>query len=389
MTRFTIDQARRLALAAQGFGMARPSGRIDSRHFRRVIDRIGVVQLDSVNVLARTHYLPFFSRLGAYDRDRLDSWIWGSGEMFEYWAHMASVVPVETHRLFRWRMEREGIWSAFEKVLEKRPDYLEAVLDEVRLRGPVRTSDLEDPGNKRGVDSMWNWSEGKMALEWWFFKGALSVPARPNFVRLYDVAERVLPREHLEAPTPPEDEARAELLVRVAGSLGIGTASDLADYYRMSHVGPLLDRLVKEGRLVEVQVDGWRQKAYVLPEATVPRRVAPTALLSPFDNLVFNRDRVERLWDFFYRIEIYVPAPKRVYGYYVLPFMHEGRLVGRVDLKSDRANGSLLVRGAYGEDGIDRVAVGRALRGELESMASWLGLSGVVVEEKGDLAPHL
>lgn len=389
MTVIAADQARRLALAAQGFNGARPPGRVDVRHFRKVIDTIGVVQLDSVNVLARTHYLPFFSRLGPYERRRLDDWIWGSGEMLEYWAHMASVVPVENHRLFRWRMENEGIWRVFQKVLEKKPDYLELILAEVRERGPLQTSDLTDPGHKHGDDPMWNWSEGKAALEWWFFKGELATAARPNFVRIYDVKERVIPREVLDTPTPPEEEAKAELLVMSARALGIGTAADLADYYRMRHVGKLLERLVTEGRLRKVQVQGWRQPAYMHPDTVIPRRVSATALLSPFDNLVFNRDRVERLWDFHYRIEIYTPAPKRVYGYYVLPFLLDGHLVGRVDLKADRANRALLVRGAYGEPGIDRVAVGRALRQELESMAVWLDLDDVVVDDRGDLAKVL
>lgn len=389
MTRLTADEARRLALAAQGFNGARPAGRIDTRHFRKLIDTIGVVQLDSVNVLVRTHYLPFFSRLGPYDRKRLDDWVWGSGEMFEYWAHMASVVPSETHRLFRWRMDNEGIWRVFQKVLEKKPDYLDLVLEEVRRRGPLQTSDLEDPGQKRGQDSMWNWSEGKAALEWWFFKGKLATAARPNFVRIYDVAERVIPARHLEAPTPPEDQAKAELLVMSAKALGIGTAADLADYYRMRHTATLLADLVKTGRLLQVEVEGWRRPAYMHPDTVIPRKASGTALLSPFDNLVFNRERVERIFDFHYRIEIYTPAPKRVYGYYVLPFLHEGRLVGRVDLKADRANRALLVRGAYGEPGVDRVAVGRALGAELERMARWLDLDDVVVSDRGDLAPAL
>ncbi len=389
MTRLTADQARRIALAAQGFNGAPPSGKVDTRHFRKVVDRIGVVQLDSVNVFSRTHYLPFFSRLGPYDRERLDGWLWGSGEMFEYWAHMASVVPTDTHRLFRWRMEKEGIWRVFQKVLDKKPDYLDLVLEEVRQRGPLQTSDLEDPGHKRGDDSMWNWSEGKAALEWWFVKGEVSTAARPNFVRLYDITERVIPAQHLEVPTLPEEEAKAELLMMSARSLGVGTAGDLADYYRLTHIGPILQRLVDDGRLQEVEVAGWGRPAYILPETKIPRKASGTALLSPFDNLVFRRDRMERIWDFHYRIEIYTPAPKRVYGYYVLPFLLDGQLVGRVDLKTDRQGRALLIRGAFGEPDVDRAAVGRALRIELDSVASWLGLDDVVVSPNGDLAPWI
>lgn len=389
MGRLTADQARRIALAAQGFNRPRPTGRVDVRHLRTVVDTIGVVQLDSVNVFSRTHYLPFFSRLGPYDRERLDAWLWSSGEMFEYWAHMASLVPTPTHQFFRWRMDREGIWNVFQKILDKRPDYLDMVLEEVRQRGPLQTSDLEDPGAKRGEGAMWNWSEGKTALEWLFMKGEVTTAARPNFVRLYDLTERVIPAPHLEAPTVPEDEAKAELLVMSARSLGIGTAGDLADYYRLTHVGPILRRLVDSGRLEEVEVVGWGKPAFVHPEASLPRRAAGTALLSPFDNLVFRRERMERIWDFHYRIEIYTPAPKRVYGYYVLPFLMDGALVGRVDLKTDRKDRALLVRGAFAEPGVDRVAVGKALRSELESVATWLDLDDIVVSPNGDLAPHV
>ena len=386
MRRLTPEQAKRYALGAQGFTQQRLAGKVDVRHYRRLLERIGVVQLDSVNVFARTHYLPFFSRLGPYDRAHLDRWLWGSREMFEYWAHMASVVPAPTHRLFRWRMAKERIWKVFQQVLDERPDYLDGVLDQVRQRGPIQTSDLEDPGTKWGNDTMWNWNEGKMALEYLFIKGHVSTAARPNFTRMYDLTERVIPAEHLGAPTPADDEAIAELLMMSARSLGVGTAADLADYYRLTHIGPALKRLVDSGSLQEVEVVGWNRPAYLHPEATLPRDKVGTALLSPFDNLVFFRDRVERLWDFHYRIEIYTPAPKRIYGYYVLPFLLDGDLVGRVDLKTDRESGVLRVRGAFAEPGVDRVAVGRALARELELTASWLGLDEIEISRNGDLA---
>lgn len=399
MRRLTRDQAKRYALAAQGFTDGRPAGKVDVRHYRRALDRIGVVQLDSVNVFSRTHFLPFFSRLGAYDRDHLDRWIWSSGEMFEYWAHMASVVPTSTHRLFRWRMERAGVWSGFQKVLDGKPDYVERVLDQVGERGPLQSSDLEDPGEKSdGV--MWNWSIGKMALEYLFVKGIVTTAARPNFTRLYDLTERVIPAQHLAVPTPSEEDALSELLLRSARSLGVGTAADIADYYRIKlppGAGPrwspparqLLDRLVTAGQLEQVEVEGWNKPAYLHPGARLPRRATGAALLSPFDNLIFYRERVERLWDFHYRIEIYTPEPKRVYGYYVLPFLLDGDLVGRVDLKTDRQARALHVKGAFAEPVVDRVAVGRALRHELELVATWLDLDDVVVYDNGDLSPHL
>jgi uncharacterized protein YcaQ len=390
MRRVTIAQARRYALAAQGLGTARPSGRVDVRHFRRVIARVGVVQLDSVNVFSRTHYLPFFSRLGAYERGALDSWLWGSGEVFEYWGHMASVLPIDLYPMFRWRMDRGWIWSPAEQLLADEPGYLDSVLDQVHSRGPLQTSDLDDPG-KRGSNGMWDWSNGKIALEMLFVQGKVAAAARPNFVRMYDVAERVIAAEHLGAPIPEPAEAQSELLRRSARALGIATAEDLADYFRirMPQARPLIERLASRGELIEVEIPGWDRVAYLHPEATLPRRVEGRALLSPFDNLIWYRDRVERLWDFFYRIEIYVPEPKRVHGYYVLPFLLDGALVARVDLKTDRKAGALLVRGAFAEPGVDGARVGRELRAELEEVASWLGLSEVRVAANGDLAARL
>ena len=350
-----------------------------------------MIQLDSVNVFSRTHYLPFFSRLGAYDRSALDQWFWRSREMFEYWGHMASVLPVADHPLFRWRMERSN-WDRAEQLVANRPGYLEGVLEEVRQRGPLQTSDLDDPGEKdRTSNPMWNWSDGKVALEMLFVKGKVAAADRRNFVRLYDLAERVIPTAHFEAQAVPREEAQLTLLERSARALGVGTHDDLADYYRirMPEARPLLKRLVAEGRLVEVEVPSWDRPALLHPEAKLPRSVSGRALLSPFDNLVWYRDRVERLWDFFYRIEIYVPEHKRIHGYYVLPFLLDGDLVARVDLKTDRTEGSLLVKGAFAEPGVDKVRVGRELSEELGLVAAWLGLGKVDVSKNGDLAGFL
>jgi len=391
MRRISIDQARRYALAAQGFTEPRPSGRVDVRHFRRVLDRVLVIQLDSVNVFSRTHYMPFFSRLGAYDRVALDRWLWQSGEMFEYWGHMASLLPVADHRLFRWRMERYN-WDRAEELIAQRPGYLEGILEEVRQRGPLRTGDLDDPGERdRMANPMWNWSDGKVALEILFVKGKLAAADRRNFVRMYDLAERVIPLAHFEAPEAPRVEAQTILLERSARALGVGTADDVADYYRirMPEARPLLKQLVADGRLIEIEVEGWDSPALLHPEAKLPRLVEGKALLSPFDNLIWYRDRVERLWNFLYRIEIYVPEAKRIHGYYVLPFLLDGDLVARVDLKTDRKAGALLVKGAFAEPGVDPVRVGRELREELESVATWLGLGKVDVSRNGNLAEFL
>lgn len=390
MRKLTIDQARRYALAAQGFNDPRPKGRVGTRHFRKVVDRIGLVQLDSVNVFSRTHYMPFFSRLGNYDRATLDAWLWGSGEMFEYWGHEASVLPTPDHHLWRWRMNGNYSWDRVEQIKREHPGYMEAVLEQVRERGPLQTSDLHDPGQRDGT-AMWGWSKGKVALEALFMEGLITAAHRPNFVRMYDLSERVIPREHFEAEGLEREEAQSILLVRAARSLGVGTVADLADYHRirMPQARPLFKELVDEGHLIPVEVRGWVETAYLHPDAKLPRRVAGRALLSPFDNLVWNRDRVERLWDFHYRIEIYVPEPKRVYGYYVLPFLLDGDLVARVDLKTDRQTGSLLVKGAFAEPDVDMVRVGRELRSELEQVASWAGVGDLVVSPNGDLAAYL
>jgi len=387
MRRLTIDQARRIALGAQGFADPRPTGRVDVRHFRRVVDRIGLVQLDSVNVFSRTHYMPFFSRLGVYDRAALDAWLWGPGEMFEYWGHEASLIPVQDHNLWRWRMNGTFNWTRLETMRREHPEYLDQVLEQVRERGPLKTADLHDPGQRDGT-SMWGWSKGKVALEALFMGGRITTAHRPNFTRMYDLSERVVPGEYFDAEGLEQDEAQSILLLKAARSMGVATAADLADYHRirMPEARPLIERLSADGLLVEVEVESWARTAFLHPEARLPRRISGRALLSPFDNLVWYRDRIERLWDFHYRIEIYVPEPKRVYGYYVLPFLLDEQLVARVDLKTDRKKGSLLVKGVFAEPGVDRARVARELQAELELTCSWLGLNDVVVSPNGDLA---
>jgi hypothetical protein len=352
-----------------------------------VLERIGLVQLDSVNVFSRTHYMPFLARLGSYDRDALDGWLWGSGELFEYWGHEASLIPAPDHRLWRWRMNGNWEWDRVTQIHREHPGYMDAVLDQVRERGPLRTADLHDPGERDGT-AMWGWSKGKVALEALFMEGLVTTSHRPNFVRMYDLTERVIAGEHLAADGLEREEAQSALLMKAARSLGVATADDLADYYRirMPQARPLVEKLVAGGQLIEAEVDGWRKPAYLHPEARLPRRVEGRALLSPFDNLVWYRDRVERLWDFHYRIEIYVPEAKRVYGYYVLLFLLDGDLVARVDLKSDRKEKALLVKGAFAEPGVDKSRVGRELREELETVVAWLGLDEVRVSRNGDLA---
>jgi uncharacterized protein YcaQ len=390
--RLTVAQARRIALAAQGFADSRPKGRIDARHIRRTLDRIGVLQIDSVNVLVRSYELPLFARLGPYPRPLLTDLIEGRRELFEYWAHEASFVPVELHRLLRWRMEAAATdaWGHMGWIQRDLPDYVAAVLDEVRDRGPIAASELMDGGKKGGP--WWGWSKGKAALERLFWAGEVTSTGRgPNFERRYDLPERVLPRRVLDAATPSVEDAHRQLLLRAAKHHGVGTARDLADYFRIkvTTARPRLHELVEEGALVPAQVGDWKEIAYLHPDARRPRRIRAQALLSPFDSLIWERSRTERLFGARIRIELYTPAPKRVHGYYVLPFLLDEGIVARVDLKSDRKASRLLVQGAFLEPTARAETVAAALADELRMMASWLGLEQVTVADNGDLAPAL
>lgn len=389
MRKIGNDQARRIALAAQGFADPRPRGRVDRRHFRRVIDRVGLLQLDSVNVLRRSHYLPMWSRIGRYSTAALDQYTSHSGEIFEYWGHVASLLPVELHRLLRWRMDEIEPWGRVQGIMAEHPEYIDMVYEEIAEHGPLSVSDLSDPGARTGP--WWGHGKGRVALDWLFGKGRITAYRDANFGRLYDLPERVIPRKHLDSPTPTREEAFRELLLRSARHHGVGTAGDLGDYYRlhMSTVRKILGEMVAEGELEEVIVEGWSHPAYLHRDAWVPRRISGAALLSPFDSLIWERDRIERLFGFHYRIEIYVPKPNRVYGYYVLPFLVDGELVGRIDLKSDRKTGALLVQGAYCEEGRDPVDVAARLVPELRAMSHWLGLHAVTAGRRGNLAAAL
>jgi len=402
----SANQARRLAIAAQGLARPRPTGRVDARHLRRAIDDVGLLQLDSVNVFCRSHYMPVFSRLGPYPRAALDRLAWhadggsapgraGRRELIEYWGHEASLLPVEMQPLLRWRMARADAlaWKGVARVAVEQPRLLEFVLDVVRERGPIRASDLAAKGRRREPREMWSWSEEKTALEYLFFAGRVCAARRVNFERLYDLPERVLPRPVLEAPTPTQDEAQRRLLLIAAKRLGVATEADLGDYFRLPRAESKarVAELAEDGGLVPVRVEGWRQPAYLSTERPegLRRAASARALLTPFDSLVWARERTERLFDFRYRIEIYTPAPKRVHGYYVLPFLLGDRLVGRVDLKSDRQAGVLRVRGAFAEPHADVPLVAAELADELRLLSAWLELDSVSVARKGDLAAAL
>jgi uncharacterized protein YcaQ len=350
--------------------------------------------------------MPVFSRLGPYPREALDRLAWhgdgrakpgraGRRELIEYWGHEASLLPVALQPLLRWRMARadELAWKGVARIATDQPQLLEFVLDVVRKRGPIRASDLAAKGRRREPREMWSWSEEKTALEYLFFAGRVCAARRVNFERLYDLPERVLPQPVLEAPTLSQDEAQRQLILVASKRLGVATEADLGDYFRLprSESKARVAELAEDGGLVPVRVEGWRQPAYLSTErpAGLRRAASARALLTPFDSLVWARDRTERLFGFRYRIEIYTPAPKRVYGYYVLPFLLGDCLVARVDLKSDRQAGVLRVRGAFAEAGTDSTHVAAELADELRQLSAWLELGGVSAARKGDLAAPL
>jgi uncharacterized protein len=393
VARLPAPLARRIALAAQGFAEPRPSGPVTTRQLRRTAERLGVVQIDSVNVLSRSHYLPFFSRLGAYPRAGLDQLSGRRHDLFEYWAHEASFLPVRLQPYLRWRMAAadQEAWGSMTRVQQERPEYVAALLDRVRRDGPLRAGQLdEERPNRPG--SMWNWHAGKAALEYLFFTGALTARGRTaGFERVYDLPERVLPADVLATPTPDRAEAMRELVRTAASALGVATETDLRDYFRLSppDARTAITELADAGELLPVEVAGWGRPAWLDPAARRPRWIRARALLSPFDSLVWERPRVERLFGFRYRLEIYTPADKRVHGYYVLPFLLGDELVARVDLKADRQAGVLRVQAAHAEAGADARVVAPALAEELRLMASWLELDRVEVGGRGDLAADL
>jgi uncharacterized protein YcaQ len=378
----SLPAARRIALAAQAFGSVRPA-MVNQGHLRRTVERLSLHQIDSVNVLARAHYLPAFSRLGRYDRTLMDRAAWGrpsERRLFEYWAHEASLLPLDLHPLLRWRMAQadrgEAGWSGMRAFATTRRTEAEAVLARIRDTGPMAASDFEHGRSRSG---WWEWSETKRALEWLFWAGHITTRTRRGgFERVYDLTERVIPAAILELPTPSERDSHRMLIARAAVSLGIATAIDLRDYFRLKpdDARIAITSLVEEGTLLPAAVNGWSQPAYLHKDARQPRRIKGQALLAPFDPLIWERARTERLFGFRYRIEIYTPAERRVHGYYVLPFLMDDRIVARVDLKADRAGSRLLVQATHIEPGAPPETPKR-LAAELKMMADWLGLEAV------------
>ena len=379
----SIADARALALAAQGFDTPRPASKATQRHVNSLISRLGVIQIDSVNVLVRSQELPLFSRLGNHDRNAIPK-ATESQKIFEYWGHEAAHLPVEIHPLFRWKMEAARLGKArhwgLTSFYDDNKAFVKRMLKHIETNGPTTARELSTRTEKRGADkkTWWDWDEAKVGLEYLFLTGQLMSRGRgTDFARIYDTPEHVLPRQVLDAPTPTEHDARKQLLIRSAIAQGVATVGDLADYYRQkpAAVKPLIAELIEEGELRTVAVDGWAEKAFVHRSAKLPKQLHATALLSPFDSLVWCRPRNERLFDFHYRIEIYTPKEKRKFGYYVLPFMMNSQMVGRVDLKADRANSKLLVHSVHTEKGIKRATINDALNNELRALATWLQLN--------------
>lgn len=390
--KISLAMARRIALAAQGFADPRPNSTPDRRHLARVLGRTGLLQIDSVSAVVRAHYMPLYSRLGPYPLALLDNAaVTRKRKVFEYWAHEASFLPVETYPLMRWRMERaargEEMYNGLAKWGRERATYIEDIYREVVQRGPIAASALE---GQKGSGGWWGWSDAKHAFEWLFWAGRITTASRRGFERLYDLPERVLPPAILALPVPSPEDAHRELLRISARAHGVATAGDLRDYFRLSpaDIKGRIEELVDAGDLLPVRVEGWDKPAYLYKDARFPRKIKARTLLAPFDPVVFERARTERLFDFRYRIEIYTPAEKRQYGYYVLPFLLGERIVARIDLKADRPAGVLRVHAAYAEPGAPPKTAAELFE-ELKLMQGWLGLERIEVTPAGDLGSAL
>jgi uncharacterized protein YcaQ len=395
----SLAEARRLALASLGFGAKKPA-RAGAAHVRATAERLGAIQIDSVNVLARAHYLPTFSRYGPYPSSALDQLAHGSRELFEYWGHAACFLPLDLYPLMRWRMDIQR--EAWRAVSRKKRDFIEAVYREVAERGPIAAGELSKGGKSTGP--WWGWSDGKEALEVLFRQGRVAIAGRRHFARLYDIPERVFPAAALQAAPVAAADSKKALLVRAARAMGVGTAKDIAQYFHIdawwdrrwadgrrapANTAVLFQELVEERRLQPVRVEGWKHPAFVVPGTRIPKSIEARAIVSPFDPVMWERKWTNAVFAFDYQIEIYVPEPKRIYGYYVLPFLFGDRFAARVDLKADRKRSTLMVHAAYVESGCEARAVAAALADELRSMAAWLALESIVVRPKGNLSTAL
>jgi hypothetical protein len=408
----SLLEARHLALAAQGF-KTRPEAP-SVAHLRKLAARLHAFQIDSVNVLVRAHYVPAFARLGPYRTELLDLLAYRKRELFEYWGHEACLLPISLYPLVRYRMHKHAERTQ-EYMRSKRGAYMAQVYEEVAERGPIGAGELSNRGKR--TEGWWGWwrsGNGKATLEHLYDAGLIAIAGRRGFERLYDITERVIPQAARDAPAPPREEAMKQLICLGAKAYGVGTLGDLAGYFHTDGwrdrlpPGPLWERprgsrgrrakpivkrlvseLVEEARLVPVRVEGWKEEAYLHPHARAARTIAARGLVTPFDSLVWERGRLERLFGMKYTIEMYTPPTKRVYGYYVCPFLLGDTLVGRCDLKADRARKVLMVQSAFLEPRQDARRVAAELAGELRQMQAWLELDRIEVGERGDLAAML
>ncbi len=391
----SLDVARRVALGAQGFGDPPPTGKVTRRHMHRAMARMRVVQLDSIPVVARTQYMPFFSRLGPYDMALFDAMAYQDDAWFEIWSHEASIVPVTSEPLFRWTRDRakEGhTWKNLYEVAQREPIYIEAVLDEVRARRVVAPSDLSDPRPMpKGASGWGSGSMGSLALDWLWRIGEVGIRRRGNFEKVFSPIDDIVPAEILATPTPRQDEALRELTMQAVQALGVGTLTDISDYFRLSSklIRPGLEELVEDGRVLPATVKTWDKPAFADPRATTPREIRGATVLSPFDPVIWKRDRAERIWGFEYRIEIYVPEVKRRWGYYVLPIMVDGHLVGRIDVKNERNVGVLRVKSSHAEEGCDGADLVEQMWHAIEALRELVGCDRIEVDSSGNLADAL
>lgn len=389
------DVARRVALGAQGFNEPKPSGAISARHMRQVMKRLRVIQLDSIPVVIRTQYMPFHSRLGPYAPELLDAVAYGSDVWFEAWSHEASLLPVDLEPQFRWmraRALRGDTWNGLYEVAQREPAYVQAVLDEVKERGAVTGGTLSDPRPvERGGDGWWHRSLGVLALDWLFRIGEVGIRRQGNFEKVFSALDSIVPAKVLARPTPDEDTALRELITQSTRALGVATAKEVSDYFRLPirDVRRLLPSVVESGLVIEAEVEGWANPAFADPEAKIPRQISGATVLSPFDPIVWNRERAQQIWGFEYRIEIYVPEKKRRWGYYVLPVLVDGHLVGRLDVKTDRHDGVLRIKAAHVEDGLDKAEVARRMVAAIEDLRQTCGVDSIHVGRKGRLATAL
>ena len=393
MVFLSLDEARRVSLTAQGFSEGRPQGRIDRRHLRRCMNAMEVVQLDAVPVIIRTQYMPFFSRLGPYRQTLFDEIAYQDDEWFELWAHEASIAPVEIEPYFRFDKARaaEGsTWKSLYRLASDEPSYIKKVLQEISLRGPLEAKDLSDP-QPRKITGWGHRSKGQLALNWLYRIGEVGIRRGPNFEKRFDLLERIVPSDILNQPTPDLNESLKNLIMRSANAYGVATSRDLIDYFRLptKEAGEAIAELAEIGALMEVNVESWQESAYMAKQFANSKAADVCALVSPFDPIIWNRNRAQRLFDFQYKIEIYIPETKRQYGYYVLPLLVDDRFVGRFDIKNIRDQKILHIKASFAEKGINKGEVAEKASKELIALARFLGAEKIQIEKKGNFASEL